>query len=385
MSRCRRTATPTRWPRHPGHLRPGAEHDPPRPGARLRRDGRRVRHLHRGQRARLLRLSRLPAGVPRSAFETLANLATKAGVEGAGRFRVHSPLLKLTKAEIIREGVRLGVDYSLTLSCYDPDAEGRACGRCDSCQLRKKGFAEAGVARPDARTRNRPPNLIHYRPSVRAGLDAMIDLSVSLGRLKLRNPDPRRVRHVRLCEGDGRARRLREARRHHPQDGDAARRAPATRRREPSRPPAACSTPSASTTTASNTSSPTTCRTCARCRPRSSATSPARPRTSSSRWRRAFTQAGQGLAALELNLSCPNVVRRARLRHRPGGDAPHRAALPRRLPRLPLIAKLTPNVTDITPIAQGRGRRRRGRGQRGEHLRRAWRSTGGGAGRSSAT
>jgi 7-cyano-7-deazaguanine synthase len=81
------------------------------------------------------------------AFERLADLATKAGVEG-GRYRVHAPLLKLTKAEIIREGVRLGVDYSLTLSCYDPDAEGRACGRCDSCQLRRKGFAEAGVPDP---------------------------------------------------------------------------------------------------------------------------------------------------------------------------------------------------------------------------------------------
>lgn len=84
------------------------------------------------------------------AFETLANLATKAGTEGAGTFRVHSPLLKLTKAEIIREGMKLGVDYGLTLSCYDPDAAGRACGRCDSCQLRKKGFAEAGVPDPTA-------------------------------------------------------------------------------------------------------------------------------------------------------------------------------------------------------------------------------------------
>jgi 7-cyano-7-deazaguanine synthase len=83
-----------------------------------------------------------------SAFETLANLATKAGVEGSGRFRVHAPLLKLTKAEIIREGMRLGVDYTLTLSCYDPDSEGRACGHCDSCLLRKKGFAEAGVPDP---------------------------------------------------------------------------------------------------------------------------------------------------------------------------------------------------------------------------------------------
>jgi 7-cyano-7-deazaguanine synthase len=82
------------------------------------------------------------------AFESLANLATKAGTEGAGKFRVHSPLLKLTKAEIIREGTKLGVDYALTLSCYDPDATGRACGRCDSCLLRKKGFAEAGVPDP---------------------------------------------------------------------------------------------------------------------------------------------------------------------------------------------------------------------------------------------
>jgi 7-cyano-7-deazaguanine synthase len=82
------------------------------------------------------------------AFERLANLATKAGAEGTGRFRVHAPLLKLTKAEIIREGVRLGVDYSQTLSCYDPDHQGRACGQCDSCLLRKKGFEEAGVPDP---------------------------------------------------------------------------------------------------------------------------------------------------------------------------------------------------------------------------------------------
>ena len=83
-----------------------------------------------------------------SAFESLANLATKAGTEGAGTFRVHSPLLKMTKAEIIRMGTKLGVDYALTLSCYDPDAAGHACGRCDSCALRKKGFAEAGVPDP---------------------------------------------------------------------------------------------------------------------------------------------------------------------------------------------------------------------------------------------
>jgi len=82
------------------------------------------------------------------AFARLANLATKAGVERLGEFKVHAPLLKMTKAEIIREGIRFGIDYSLTLSCYDPDEKGLACGNCDSCQLRRKGFAEAGFADP---------------------------------------------------------------------------------------------------------------------------------------------------------------------------------------------------------------------------------------------
>ena len=82
-----------------------------------------------------------------AAFEGLANLATAAGVGGA-RYRVHAPLLRLTKAEIIQKGVELGVDYGLTHSCYDPDAQGRACGHCDSCAHRKKGFAEAGVPDP---------------------------------------------------------------------------------------------------------------------------------------------------------------------------------------------------------------------------------------------
>ena len=82
------------------------------------------------------------------AFASMANLAIKAAVEGRGTFRVHAPLLQMTKAEIIREGVRLGVDYSKTISCYDPDGQGRSCGRCDSCVLRKKGFAEAGVPDP---------------------------------------------------------------------------------------------------------------------------------------------------------------------------------------------------------------------------------------------
>ncbi|NTX03377.1 7-cyano-7-deazaguanine synthase QueC [Myxococcus sp. CA051A] len=80
-------------------------------------------------------------------FEAMANLATKAGVEGAS-FTVHAPLSGLTKADIIREGTRLGVDYGMTHSCYDPDAQGLACGRCDSCLLRKKGFEEAGVPDP---------------------------------------------------------------------------------------------------------------------------------------------------------------------------------------------------------------------------------------------
>jgi 7-cyano-7-deazaguanine synthase len=82
------------------------------------------------------------------AFERLANLATKAGVEGGGGIRVHAPLLQLTKAEIIALGISLGVDYSLTSSCYDPSPTGEACGRCDSCLLRLRGFAENGVADP---------------------------------------------------------------------------------------------------------------------------------------------------------------------------------------------------------------------------------------------
>ncbi len=83
-----------------------------------------------------------------AAFETLANLATRAGVEGSGRYRIHTPLLSLSKADIIRKGLALGVDYALTHSCYDPTPEGLACGRCDSCRLRLKGFAEAGVPDP---------------------------------------------------------------------------------------------------------------------------------------------------------------------------------------------------------------------------------------------
>lgn len=82
------------------------------------------------------------------AFENMANLATKAGVEGALKIKIHTPLIKMTKAEIIQKGIALGVDYSLTWSCYDPTAEGLACGLCDSCQLRLKGFKEAGTQDP---------------------------------------------------------------------------------------------------------------------------------------------------------------------------------------------------------------------------------------------
>lgn len=82
------------------------------------------------------------------AFETLANLATRAGVEGAGRFRIHAPLITMAKDQIIRRGLDLGVDYGLTHSCYDPTAEGLSCGRCDSCVLRLAAFARLGLTDP---------------------------------------------------------------------------------------------------------------------------------------------------------------------------------------------------------------------------------------------
>jgi 7-cyano-7-deazaguanine synthase len=85
------------------------------------------------------------------AFEAMANLATKAGVEGA-RFRIHAPLMQMGKAQIIQRGLSLGLDYALTHSCYDPLEDGRPCGRCDSCVLRAKGFAEAGLADPIVRS-----------------------------------------------------------------------------------------------------------------------------------------------------------------------------------------------------------------------------------------
>ncbi len=83
-----------------------------------------------------------------TAFENMANLATKAAVEGQGKLSIRTPLISLSKAEIIRTGIRLGVDYSLTHSCYDPSFEGLACGACDSCILRRRGFREAGVPDP---------------------------------------------------------------------------------------------------------------------------------------------------------------------------------------------------------------------------------------------
>jgi len=82
------------------------------------------------------------------AFEEMANLATKAGVEGRMGLKIHTPLIRLSKAEIVKLGAHLGLDFSLTHSCYDPDEAGRACGQCDSCVLRRKGFEEAGVKDP---------------------------------------------------------------------------------------------------------------------------------------------------------------------------------------------------------------------------------------------
>jgi 7-cyano-7-deazaguanine synthase len=90
-----------------------------------------------------------------AAFERMANLATKAAVEGQRRLQLHAPLIDLTKAQIIARGLALGVDYSLTLSCYDPSPSGEACGRCDSCQLRLHGFAHNGVADPVAYQKKR--------------------------------------------------------------------------------------------------------------------------------------------------------------------------------------------------------------------------------------
>ncbi len=89
-----------------------------------------------------------------AAFENMANLATKAGVTDVARIKIQTPLIDMTKAEIIQVGISLGVDYGKTISCYDPDTQGKACGHCDSCLLRKKGFAQANVADPT----------VYYRP-----------------------------------------------------------------------------------------------------------------------------------------------------------------------------------------------------------------------------
>jgi 7-cyano-7-deazaguanine synthase len=83
-----------------------------------------------------------------AAFQTMARLATKTGVEGATELTIRTPLIDLTKAQIVQRGIELGIDYSITVSCYDADATGAACGECDSCALRRKGFAEAGVPDP---------------------------------------------------------------------------------------------------------------------------------------------------------------------------------------------------------------------------------------------
>ncbi|MGB0067368.1 MAG: 7-cyano-7-deazaguanine synthase, partial [Isosphaeraceae bacterium] len=84
------------------------------------------------------------------AFEAMANLATRAGVEGRGKFRIHAPLIRLTKDQIVLRGLELGVDYGLTHSCYDPSPDGRACGRCDSCQIRRAAFERLGRTDPVA-------------------------------------------------------------------------------------------------------------------------------------------------------------------------------------------------------------------------------------------
>ncbi len=92
------------------------------------------------------------------AFERLATLATRAGVEGRQRVRIRTPLIRMTKAEIVRTGTTAGVDYALTLSCYEPGPAGEACGRCDACTLRRKGFVEAGVPDPTHYGHSRQPD-----------------------------------------------------------------------------------------------------------------------------------------------------------------------------------------------------------------------------------
>jgi 7-cyano-7-deazaguanine synthase len=92
-----------------------------------------------------------------AAFQRMADLATRAGVEGGQRLRIHTPLMRLTKAQIVRKGIELGVDYSLTVTCYDPAADGAACGSCDACLLRLKGFAENELSDPASYQTAPPP------------------------------------------------------------------------------------------------------------------------------------------------------------------------------------------------------------------------------------
>ncbi|WP_419950680.1 7-cyano-7-deazaguanine synthase QueC [Candidatus Palauibacter sp.] len=99
------------------------------------------------------------------AFESLAGLATRAGVEGGRPFRVHAPLIALTKAEIIRRGLELGVDYAITRSCYDPDTAGAACGECESCRLRLAGFAAAGAEDPAPYRKERLTERVGFEPT----------------------------------------------------------------------------------------------------------------------------------------------------------------------------------------------------------------------------
>ena len=115
--------------------------------ARLGRGSQRASHLHRRECRRLLRLSRLPAGVRRG-LRACREPRDEGGRGGHAEVRDRAPLIDLTKAQIIRRGLELGVDFSLTVSCYQADAQGRACGRCDSCRLRREGFKSAGLPDP---------------------------------------------------------------------------------------------------------------------------------------------------------------------------------------------------------------------------------------------
>ena len=133
----------------PVDLRAGPQHDLPVAGAGLGRDARRQRPRHRRQRARLFGLSRI-AGPNTSPRSRRWRRSPPRPASQGGRLQIHTPLVSLSKADIIRRGLALGLDYGLTHSCYDPRPDGRPCGRCDSCVLRAKGFAEAGVARSRA-------------------------------------------------------------------------------------------------------------------------------------------------------------------------------------------------------------------------------------------